>query len=605
MSIPPKKPIDPIMQQMLRSIGIPEEQWEAYLRAHAEALAPERGVERSVEFVRVSSLPRRLWETGADDLAVRLTQYLRAPGGTQSLRPIQAAALRDAHDQGGMFGPIRVGGGKTLISLLACTILGLKKPMLLIPAKLKDKTQREMHALRKHWLIPAYVYIVSYELLGREQSANLLIQWAPDGIISDESHKLKGTKSVVTKRVGRYLEANPTTKFVAMSGTITKRSIKDYAHVCGWSLKERSPAPRDYNTRMEWSLAIDEQRDEDNRLAPGALFDFCTDEERTEFSRERDIRVIRRAYRRRFTETPGVVATQEGALGTSLRIDPLIIKDPNITGWAHHMRTTWTRPDGVEMMDGIELWRHLREVACGFYYRWSPAPPKEWVLARKVWTAAVRTVLRHNQRGLDSEKMVKRAIDADHYPEHKRALAEWRAIEPSYDPEKNKEAVWLSDAAIDAAIAWAKEERGIIWTEHVAFGERLAAKSGLDFYWRQGKNARGRVIEDHPPGTPMIASIASNAEGRNLQAWSTNLITSMPTAGSMAEQLFGRTHRDGQEADEVSFAIGASIPEQLAAFDRARADAQYISDMTGQEQKLSYADITIPPAEERGGLWNP
>lgn len=742
--------IDPIMAEMFRTAGIPEEQWEAHAQALKAKTVPERGVSRSEELVRILNLPRRLWDADAEALAERMTHYLRAPGGTQRLRPVQAAALRDAHDQGGMFGMIRVGGGKTLISLLVCTILGLTKPLLLIPAKLKDKTIRDMHALRKHWLIPAYVYIVSYELLGREQSAKLLELWGPDGIICDEVHKLKGTKSVCTKRVGRHLEANPHVKFVGMSGTVTKRSIKDYAHIAGWCLKHKSPTPRDYNTRMEWSLAIDDQKNEDNQLAIGALIEFCSPEERAVISanQEDPIRTVRKAYRRRLTETPGVVATQEGALGMSLRIDPLIIKDLAITGWAHHMRTTWKRPDDVDMMDGIEVWRHLREIACGFYYRWwnhegfttcltkilnesgriarpivrqiliacasttaidtemaralerlrsslhtfaytssessttsqtknsphsnvsstgpatyaSPAlggrslesaisalitttqpgrfvvsyahpaterlacweivlrecyellpifeeailasrPPQEWLSARKAWTGVVRKILQNNQRHLDSEKMVKRAMDEGHYPEYAPVLAAWRAIEKAFDPEKSKEAVWLSDASIDASIQWAKDEGGIVWTEHVAYGERLSAKSGLDYYWRQGKNQRGRAIEDHPPGAPMIASIASNSEGRNLQAWSANLITSMPTAGSASEQLIGRTHRDGQESDEVVFWISAAIPEQLAAFDRACADARYISDTTGQEQKLCYADITIPPLEERAGLW--
>jgi superfamily II DNA or RNA helicase len=91
----------------------------------------------------------------------------------------------------------------------------------------------------------------------------------------------------------------------------------------------------------------------------------------------------------------------------------------------------------------------------------------------------------------------------------------------------------------------------------------------------------------------MICSIASNSEGRNMQAWSTNLVVSPPTSGQTWEQMLGRTHRDGQEADEVSCHLLVSLREQADAFERACRDARYISDSTGQEQKLCYADIDV------------
>lgn len=593
-----------LLRNLLSDIGMtPEDHARAKANSGGERLImPKNSVQRGPELDRVLALPRRIWEEDGDRLATLLTDHLRYPGGpnpypggpplppgTQKLRPVQAAALRDAHDFG-LFGSIRVGGGKTLISLLACVVLGAKRPLLLVPAKLIEKTRRETFALKKHWLIPGYVRLLSYEMLGREQSATTLEEHDPDLIIADECHKLKNRSAAVTRRVGRYLEAHEETRFIAMSGTITKRSIRDYSHIAHWCLRELAPTPRDFNTLVEWSSVLDEStRTDENKLAPGALIELCNAEEREKDYPLDPVRTVRRAYRRRFTDTPGVVATQEGALGTSLRIDQIITTMPEIEEAVIALRRDWVRPDGEVCIDDVERWRHLREIACGFFYRWNPAPPQEWLQARRAWAKFVRDILRHNRSGIDSEAQVMRAVDRGDYDG--RVLQGWRAVRDSFSI--NTEAVWLSDGVLKTAVKWMKEERGICWVEHTEFGHELERRSGVPFYWRQGQDKKGRPIEDHPPGTPMIASIAANGEGRNLQAWSTNFVVSPPTAGSIWEQFMGRTHRDGQEADEVTITLNVVLREQIKAFDKARADARYISDTTGQEQKLCYADIDV------------
>jgi hypothetical protein len=95
---------------------------------------------------------------------------------------------------------------------------------------------------------------------------------------------------------------------------------------------------------------------------------------------------------------------------------------------------------------------------------------------------------------------------------------------------------------------------------------KLAQVSNLRYYGRGGVDENGRPIEQHVKDWSMIASIASNAEGRNLQGWSNNLITSCPPNGSQIEQLLGRTHRDGQEADEVNVEVMLGCAENLESF---------------------------------------
>lgn len=563
--------------------------------------ASGRAVPRTPELDRILGLARREWEPDAPRLADKLTQFLRVPGGSQKLRDIQAAALRDLHDYGGLFGPIRAGGGKTLFSLLAAIVVNSQRPVLLLPAKLIEKTRKEMNALRKHWLIPGFIRILSYEKLGRQQYAEELNLAKPDLLIMDEAHKVKNPRAAVTKRVKRYIEANRHCRVVAISGTLTKRSLLDFAHIAEWCLPRTNPTPHPFDERQMWAYVLDERKELYEELDPGALLLFCNEEERA-LSTYDPKAAVRRAFRRRLVQTPGVVASQEGALGTSLRIETVQVPlNPDWYRAITLMRATWTRPDGLDCFDAMEVWRHLRELACGFFYRWNPTPPQPWKDARQRWARFVRDVLRNNRSGIDSEAQVVAAIERDGKYE-REAWDEWRKIKDTFQP--NTEAVWLTTEVLDFCHQWALgEEEGrkrkpIIWVEHTAFGRELARRTGWSFYWRQGQDAKGRAIEDHPPGEPLIASIASNSEGRNLQAWCDNLVVSWPPTGSQCEQLLARTHRDGQLEDEVVCAVMMNIREQALAFEKSRRDAQYITDILGQEQRLSYGDVLCMSSDD-------
>lgn len=588
-----------ILDQMLRENGHTPEDFQRE-RAKAEETGspfrPKLAVTRTPELERILALPRRQWEPDGDRLAEKISEFLKAPGGAQKLRAIQATALAEIHDYRGALLPIRVGGGKTLISLLSFVVLGARRPVLLLPAKLIDKTNRELPTYRRHWLVPSHVRMMSYEILGRPQHANDLEEAGPDMIVADECHKLKNPSAAVTKRVKRYMKAHPETVFVAMSGTMIKRSLEDFVHLAEWALKRMNPTPATFQDRITWGMALNETRDDEGRLAPGALIELCNDAERAKYASD-PLGTVRVAFRRRMTETPGVVASQDGQLGVSLRIDSVQPKITGIDQAISKLRNEWERPDDEPIIDAIELWRHLREVGgAGFYYRWNPDPPEDWRTRRRMWAKMCREILKHNRSGLDSEAQVIDAVDKGYYPAATPVLKAWRDVKNTFTP--NTEAVWLTQDILNFCAEWMKEHQGIVWVEHVEFGRTLSMITGVPFYQRQGQDQYGRPIEMHPPGQAMIASIQSNHEGRNLQAWNKNLITSPPSSGAIWEQLLGRTHRDGQQADEVTATIMLVVKEQALAFERACRDAAAQTQLTGQEQKLTYADITVVPSEE-------
>ena len=565
------------------------------------APSPETStVKLNEELRRIERLPRRMWDNTAEQLALEMTELLRTSWGVMQLRPIQAVALYDIGIAGGLFGPLRVGAGKTLISLLAPVVAFAKRPLLLVPASLVGKTERDRKLLRMHWRLPNQIRVMSYEWLGRVQAAEALEDYAPDLVIADEVHRLKNPRAACTRRMRRFMTAHPKTKFVGMSGTVTKRSILDYAHILKWShAPKAAPLPQWYGDLELWADALDERKGQIKRANPGALRVLCNDEE-NELWESEPRRAARQAYRRRLVETPGVVATKETPIDASIRIQD-IEPPPSaaIDAAFSDLRYQWITPDEWPIMDGLTMFRHARELALGFYYIWNPRPPSYWLDARREWCAFVRKVLGHSQK-LDSELQVRRKFaDSDE-------CQGWLAVRGDFVP--NTEPRWIDDSVIKFCIKWAKKNTGIVWTEHTCFAERLAEVSGLPYYGRKGLDANNCMIEEHPANKSLIASIRSNSTGRNLQAWHNNLITSMPANGLQTEQLFGRTHRDGQEADEVSFDVLVSCAEHAGAFWQAKRDSEYVLDSTGSPQKILVADIDVVTADSimlrTGARWD-
>lgn len=310
------------------------------------------------ELRRVRALPRRTWtDDDAARFARELTELLRTPEGTMQLRPVQAIALIELAQCGGVFAPIRVGGGKTLISALAAVLVGATRPLLLVPAKLVEKTRRELKELRQHWRLPDLLRVMSYELVGQPQSGavldtdgrvvtpDVLERYLPDLIIADECHRLKRPGAAVTKRVLRYLKRHVDCKLAAMTGTPITHSLLDCGHLIGRALGRGAPVPLSLSTLVDWAQALAE---DDAELLGG-----------------------REGFRDRFVSTPGVVVYDVPFAGVGLDICRLPLDPPAVVLDAlEALRDRWELPDGSKLVEALELWAHARQLALGFYYSW-------------------------------------------------------------------------------------------------------------------------------------------------------------------------------------------------------------------------------------------
>ncbi len=546
-------------------------------------------IQHTAELRRILALPSR--EVDGAALVQPLTEALKKPGGTETFRPLQAQALYDMGTQGGLFGPLRVGAGKTLVTLLAPVLLESKRPVLLLPASLIGKTRDDQARLTKHWKIPTSIRMISYEMMGRVQGAQLLSFYQPDLIIGDEAHKLSNWRAGVTRRVVRYFREKPETKAVFVSGTIMKKSLRDFAHLLRFALKDGAPIPKSSEETELWADALDMNVHPFQRTDPGALRVFLPPG--NYLGPDEELGAIRRGFQKRLLNTPGVVGSSGDQVACSIYIEGHTYPVQSVT--EQHFKTlreTWCTPDGWAFSEAIELWRHARELALGLCYRWSPRPPSDWLEARRNWAGFVRETLSHS-RTLDTELQVALA-----YPDQEELTA-WKKIKGTFTP--NSVPDWYDQSAVEWCAKWMEKGPGIVWTEHRFVADMIAKVTGRPYFGQNGVDKNGLPIEK--ASGAIIASVAANGTGRNLQKWHRNLITSCPMSSSTVEQLFGRTHRDGQEADAVTFDIMLGCAENVSAIHRARENAQVQRDLLGHEQKLLSCDLVMPVTPIHGARW--
>ncbi len=580
-------------------------------------------VQRTQEFTRIAAMPRREWTRAQiEELTDRMTALLKTPGGTKRLFPIQALALYELGTTGGILGPIHVGGGKELTCFLAPRVLFAKHPLLLMPAHLVKRSEDEMQEYAVHWRIPTNLRILSFQMLGQASRSEALGIVPPDLFVINEAHRLKNKNAAVTRRVIRHMAQFPNARVIAVSGTLLAHSLMDFAHIARWCVKP-CPLPNSFTELKEWSDALDEKPSGWNAREPGALLDLCTPEE----LKHPPVQAARMGFRRRLTETAGVVATTGGDDVANAEGDPITLtvralsydQDPIVETHFKKLREEWATPSGWQFSIAMGVWRHARTLALGLHYEWHPepegGPEGPWCLARRAWKSFVRTAIKESRGDsvLDSELQVTNAClgrwKCLSCPAHgfghreectqcgttavavakgaldRTVLDAWLAIQPSYTPSSR--AVWHDDAALIACQKWMTQP-GIVFTDHTFFAEELSRRTGCRYFGAGGIDKTGLEIEKADPNTCTIASRVANSTGRNLQAWHRGLITSSPHNALEYEQLLGRFHRHGQKHD-VTFDLLVGCRENWDGWMRSLDLARMTRDTLGAAQKLLIA----------------
>lgn len=540
------------------------------------------------------------------------------------LLPVQAWALLEITTQRGLLGPIGVGHGKTILDLLAPLAMpGCQNAVLLVPPGLVNpQLIGDYQALGQHFHVPSLIthdkhaftsivpgtprlHVFPYSRLSRPESTDYLeLTLKPDLIIADEVHKLKAADTATTGRVLRYFKNHPETRFCGWSGSLTDKSIKEFAHLSALALRYGSPLPIDQETVEDWARALDPS---DAPAPEGALIKMCNKGEH-----------VLSGFHRRFVETPGIVATQSAAVKSDLvireRVPPTTPRD--VQEALNRARYEWKNPEGEDYPDALQRAAAMIQMSCGFWYRWrfplvkgqpqSIAKILEWKMIRKEWCREVRYAIRSRKEHFDSERLARNAAERAHgdRPINDKRLPVWNSIwypmwrDIEHEVVHETEAVWINEWLAQDAADWALEHRGIVWYGHDAFGDRVAELSKLVKYG--GGSVAAKDIVKQSGAQSIIASIKAHGTGRNTLQYKfhENLVACPPPSNDEWEQLLGRTHRVGQMSDVVYADFYRHTTALARYVNKALMRAGYAGTLVGSDQKLHLGGVEAIEIEE-------
>lgn len=614
------------------------------------------------------------------------------------LRPMQVDAIYSYEVYGGMFGPISVGAGKTLISLLVGKIAlqrrGHQRTLILVPPEVFSQlTLRDLPQARKwlaldgvpYWVVKGTaeqrmriveqpgpgVFIYSYSSLSTKTGMEELARIAPTQITLDEAQNVASSTAARTKRLLTALHQveqalimgrlGPDVRakgveMVALSGTMTKRSVKDYAHLAKRCLKERSPAPIKDLAIMSFAQAVDANvsgtgLSEMDTLRMDLIKQWAEDQGWDRVGGRTDDAIrnmsaqdwVREAYQYRLRTAPGVISTGSTGVDASLIIawsEPPRQRTDEGEALAKYMRQAavdMKTPDGDTIDFSMHSFKWLWELTAGFYNSliWPGLEDIQQERARKgtpISVAEAAALLRgaEHQHALlqDYHKQLRSFLDRAHIPgcdtpmlvgqELTRRLAgkepkftlprelieTYRAQKAAtYDdlPERRSRPIRICDYKVRATVEWAKahkDEGGLMWYHHPALGnwchEHLVEAGIEHTFAPAGKNE-----EAFKPGL-VLASYA-HGTGKNLQHQRHNLMIEIRREAAIMEQTLGRTHRSGQKADDVRVDVFVANGFDLTLFNAVLHDADYIQATMGQPQRLCFATYSpvIPPSDDR------
>jgi len=482
-------------------------------------------------------------------------------------------ALAEAVDNGGAWLALQVGQGKTLLSWLLPTAMRAERTLLIVPASILDQAKDDFASYRGVWLSPRSVMrIETRELLATAGGVNVLMEFAPDLIIIDESDDLSNPSRGCVRRVDRYVRAaNP--RVVAMTGTPARKSLLGYWHLLAWCLGDRAPVPLVHEEAQLWALAIDDHRGP--RPRPGPLGS--------------SLRGAREWYCKRLVETPGVVVVDEDSCEAPLRVRLRVARDDDALDVAYErFLVEQENPGGIPVSDPLQRWLLDSQLGLGLYTRWNPPPPEEWRSARRAVARFVRERIDASTRSsepLDTEAQVLRRYA------QLPVVTTWLEVKPTFAGVT--ETIWLSRSAIDECVAWLGESAapGIVWCGSVDFARELARATGLRYYGARGRTDSGAMLHRAPHDASLIASWNANKKGFNLQPWARQLVTMPPASAKWLEQIFGRSHRAGQ-SETVTVDVLVTSGGTLDTFDSAIREARTVRATVALTQKILRADIT-------------
>jgi len=591
----------------------------------------------------------------------------------------QANGLLEFMTVGGVLGPIPVGCGKTGLSYLCAEHAwdqGERKIMIFVPSDVFPQFAiRDLPWCRQRFVMKARyilvgnktkaqreaimkknsngVYLMSYSHLSVKDAEDFLSTIDPTLIIFDEAHNLKNRRAARTRRMLGFM-SKKRPAVVAMSGTLTTKSIKDYWHFSTFALRDSSPLPLSVGLADEWASMMDSGVDFGREAEPGPilpLLNWAKERFPDEIWPRDAVGRFRKALNLRVEHCPGVIIPTSKELPMPLVLENLGAAPDEGYAKVEELMTQVEElaisPSGDDIEYGFHTFRHLNELTAGFYYnlRW---PNYEEMRRKGAYKKAsdqeIDDAIRRSQtqreannlyhraqrkwlgryacKGLDTSGLCAAHMSREGTLPNSGVIIEdkdgtslmvdvfelWHAQrEMKFDqmPELISDPIFLSDYKITPAIANASKWKngGIVWYEHRAIGRRTADKlkdQGADVIWCPSKgDVKGIneiVLDPANAGKILVASWKAHGTGKNLQYFHDQFALQWPRYADRAEQTLGRMHRTGQDADEVRCMTNQTNQFDHQSMAACLIDTIYYRETLGGRPKLLIADWTsLPP----------
>lgn len=575
------------------------------------------------------------------------------------LFPCQANALDSYEKYGGVFGPIGVGWGKTLITLRIAHIAfqkGIEKILLLVPPNVYYQlTQHDIAWTRTKVTLavpfnymgkttPAKrqrlaksdrpgCYIFPWSLLSTVDSVELLESIDPGCIITDEAHYWKNPKAARTRRLRNHINKYKP-EVVAVSGTITAKGLRDYYHILRACLADLAPVPLIASIANDWAAVINSAVTvlEESQIRPMLpLLTWARHVDSGDTPYYETSTGVRKAFQLRLVSSPGVVATSSSEIGTSLVIENKPVEDyQEVEGWNElyefisGVEDDYLTPNGDEIDHAIHTYKWLFELTSGFYNALVWPTSKELATRKNIaittanellakakahheasqdYAKELRTFLVFRSRPkLDTPMLVGLDI-SKHGDKHvgstlAKLYNRMKNMEFEGMPERDSIQVRVCPFKVEAAVRWAEDlpkrnPGALIWIYHQEIGKwvfELLQEAGLNsIYCEAGPIHNARILAKENRDKIIVASMKAHGEGKNLQAFQNQYFLQWPRSAKDAEQIIGRTHRNGQEADELVVHTNQTLMFDNIMLAACLNDALYIQQTTSLKQKLVFA----------------
>jgi hypothetical protein len=631
-----------------------------------------------MEIERITALPIVL-EPTEEEIDMVSRHYITSPSSVfNRLLPEQVNALMQYHEYGGLVCPIKVGGGKSLVSVLivndAYTFFGKKRIVLMTPPHLVDQLRNiELPKYRRHisinvpfyWLAGstagkrklaaksqrAGCYVVSYSLLSGPDGAEILNSIEPDMIVGDEIHAIASANPSARGRRFKEVVKKFNPQLVGLSGTITKKSPRDYHFLVTNALAERAFIPRPSQLADEWAKIIDcnaanlDQCQQGQAPQPGpirVLVDWAKDNF-PEGDYPNNLVGFRRAFKVRMETCPGVVSSEGDEGGVSARMSNIKITQAEkqaCPGWdtlqAHirKLEDEWIAPNGDEIDHQIHMWqwRYCLE-GFGFYNNLTwPTPEKvsairnislqealdriemskyQHELQQEYSKVLRKWITNKARRGLDTPFLIGGDMAQNGSANVGTELySAWTKARDARFPEmvqRSSSVVRVCDFRVKAITAWAKwwyserpNKAAIVWYCNNGVGRWLKEyfeEAGLPtLYCPAGTAGKSNLADDTKGNHFAIASFKAYSDGLNLQYHhDAECFAQWPREAYKVHQAIGRVRRTGQTADEIRIFQSICSEFDKVLFSACLNDAAYIH-QTSAHHNLLMMDYDERPA---------